>query len=145
MAQYTHYFLVATRDGNFMDDIMIFPINDMPQNLLKSITNIKNITPDRRHLYYHIHDGKYFDESHDIIHQDIVEDIISIGKLTYAWRPAFDDMFMTCEGKIPKYIEESMYISKIVNIQDVPGMLNKVVTFYDKNLIIDDMIYLRWI
>lgn len=145
MAQYTHYFLVATRDGNFMDDIMIFPINDIPQNIMKAIENIKNITTDRKHLYYYVDDGKYFDESHNIIHQDIIEDINSISKLTYAWRPAFDDMFQDNEGKIPKYIEESMYVSKFVNIQDVPGMLNKVVTFYDENLIIDDMIYLRWV
>lgn len=145
MEQYTHYFLVATRDGNFMDDIMIFPIDDIPQYILKSIENIKTITNDGRHLYYYIENGEYFDESHNIINQDIVEDIKSVGKLTYAWRPAFADIFRTSDGIFPKYVEESMYISKFVNIQDVPEMLNKVVTFYNEDLIIDDMIYLRWL
>lgn len=144
MAQYTHYFLVATQDGNFTDDIMIFPIDDMPRYILKSIKNIKTITNNGYNLYYYIENEKYFDESHNIIEQDIVEDIKLVSKLTYAWHPAFDEMFLNSDGICPKYIEESIHISKFVNIQDVPEMLNKVIIIHNKDLIIDDLIYLRW-
>jgi hypothetical protein len=141
-----HYYLIATCSANFYPEIMLFPMDLIPEHLMRSINEIKSFSIDPQKIYYVNEENNYVQiNSHEdiVIPDNIVEDIKQIEKLTYAWRPAFDEMFIDENGITPEYIEKSMYIGNKIDINDVPQILGKITEFYDEKIIVDDMLFIK--
>lgn len=140
-----HYYLIATCSANFCPEIMLFPTKLIPEHLMRSINRIKAFSYDPQRIYYDcVNKRIQINPQHAIdIPDDIIEDTKLVEKLTYAWRPAFDEMFIDDSGNTPEYIEKSMYIGHRIHIEDAPKIIGKISKFYDEQIIIDDMLYIK--
>lgn len=161
-----HMLLIGTSDGSFVPFAMLFPVNDVPDELMMKIGRVKPFMDYNKIVSIYgcsiDQNGKYSmcgpeeiqywcvveDNTYVPISKESEKDIEDLEHLMDCSRPAFEDMFLDTEGHLPKYIMDSYDLSyttygKNKDVDQYFEGIKKLTTVRNQPITIDEVICIK--